>query len=124
MAPKVARHLAGLGVAIGAGVSAAAAPGPGRYDGELCVTVGAQQTSCGKAQLEVQPRGLASARVDDIVYRLQIRPGHEVAVLLTQGAGELDAFVAEGGWVGRDLRFADADRQSRYALKFGRRRAR
>ncbi len=106
-------------LAIGAG--AAAAPAPGTYDGELCVAVGAGRQSCGKAELRLGRNGLASARVDDVVYRLQLRRD-EVAVLLTQGAGELDQFVADYRWDGATLRFADLEKAARYEFRFQRRR--
>lgn len=105
--------------AISAGV--AAAPAPGTYDGELCVTVGAGRQSCGKAELKLGRDGLASARVDDVIYLLQLRRD-EVAVLLTQGAGELDQFVADYRWDGSTLRFADLEKAARFELRFQRRR--
>ncbi len=105
-----------LGVA-----QALAAPAPGRYDGELCVAVGAGRQTCGPAELQLARDGLASARIDDVVYRLQLRRD-EVAVLLTQGAGQLGEFVADYRWQGDTLLFADLDRSARYELRFRRRR--
>ncbi len=108
-------------LAFAAAAAVAAPPPPGRYGGELCVTVGAGRQSCGPAELRLDGDGTASARVDDVVYRLQLRRD-EVAVLLTQGAGELDQFVADYRWEGHTLRFADVERAARYELRFGRRR--
>ena len=101
---------------------AAAAPTVGRFDAQLCVTLSADAPSCGAAEVEWQPNGHARVRVSDISYHLLMR-GSQVEVVLTHGAMQIDEFIAPFEWVGRSLRFVDANRSARYEVRLGERKA-
>src|SRR5689334_134064 len=110
----------GLALTLAASASLAA-PQPGRYEATLCVGTATQPTSCGPASLAVGADGGVSVQVSDIVYRLRLRSG-AAAVVVTQGATQIDEFDADAGWTGTTLRFVDADKQTRYEVRAGSRR--
>jgi len=100
-----------------AGASAQAAPAPGRYGGELCVTTPASAApGCGPAEVELQAGGGARVRISDISYRLLIKSS-QVEVVLMHGGMQIDEFVSMYEWVGLTLQFADTDKRARYALR-------
>ena len=105
------------------GASAQAAPAPGRYGGELCVTTPASATpGCGPAEVELQAGGGARVRISDISYRLQLKSS-QVEVVLMHGGMQIDEFVSPYEWVGNTLQFSDADKRARYALRLTERKA-
>jgi hypothetical protein len=99
-----------------------AVPGAGSYDAELCVATSAAAPSCGAAQVELQASGAARVRVSDFVYRLRLNSS-QIEVALMHGAMLVDEFVAVYEWAGNSLQFVDADKNARYELKLGERRA-
>ena len=102
--------------------AANAAPGAGSYEAELCVATSAAAPSCGPAQVELQASGAARVRVSDFVYRLKLNSS-QVEVALMHGAMLVDEFVAVYEWAGHSLQFVDADKNARYELKLGERKA-
>ncbi len=103
--------------------SAQAAPAPGRYGGELCVTTPASAApGCGPAEVELQAGGGARVSISDISYRLQLKSS-QVQVVLMHGGMQVDEFVSNYEWVGRTLQFTDADKRARYALRLTERKA-
>ena len=105
------------------GASAQAAPAPGRYGGELCVTTPASATpGCGPAEVELQAGGGARVRISDISYRLQLKSS-QVEVVLMHGGMQIDEFVSPYEWVGNTLQFSDTDKRARYALRLTERKA-
>jgi hypothetical protein len=108
-------------MAVGATSARAAAPPAGRYDGQLCVTTSAEAPSCGPVEVDLDARGAASVLVNDIVYRLKLRPT-KVDVVLMQGPMQLDEFSVPYEWKGAALQFADDEKSARYELRFGKRR--
>lgn len=98
-----------------------AAPAPGRYGAELCVTSApAAQAGCGPVQADVRGDGSVRLRIDDIVYRLQLHSS-QVEVVLMHGAMQIDEFTVPYEWVGRTLQFSDEGR-ARYEVRFPPRR--
>lgn len=119
--------------AVAAGVSALHAAAPdeppagtppaaGRYAATLCVTSAAQAPNCGPAELRVRGPDVV-LQVADIVWRLRVK-GRQAAVVVTQGSVQIDEFDAGAEWSGASLRFADDDKQLRYEVQLGARRAR
>ena len=105
------------------GASAQAAPAPGRYGGELCVTTPASATpDCGPAEVELQAGGGARVRISDISYRLQLKSS-QVEVVLMHGGMQIDEFVSPYEWDGNTLQFSDTDKRARYALRLTERKA-
>ena len=105
------------------GASAQAAPAPGRYGGELCVTTPASATpGCGPAEVELQAGGGARVRISDISYRLQLKSS-QVEVVLMHGGMQIDEFVSPYEWIGNTLQFSDTDKRARYALRLTERKA-
>ena len=99
-----------------------AAPAAGSYAAELCVATSNAAPSCGPAVVDLQTGGNARVRVSDFVYRLKLNSS-QVEVALMHGAMQVDEFVATYEWAGNSLQFADADKNARYELKFGERKA-
>lgn len=99
-------------------VAAGAAPAAGRYEATLCVSNAARAPSCGPAEVDVRPGGNVRVQVSDIVYRLRVRTG-QAAVVVTQGAMQIDEFHAGAEWAGTSLRFADEEKQVRYEVRVG-----
>ena len=131
MTPGCRRHepltpsvLAGLAIALAmatgafAAVAAPAVPAPGRYDATLCVSSAAQAPSCGPAEVEVRPGGHVRVQVSDIVYRLRVGSG-QAAVVVTQGAMQIDEFDTGAAWAGGSLRFADPQKRVGYEVQLG-----
>lgn len=102
--------------------AANAAPGAGSYDAQLCVATSDAAPSCGPAQVDLQASGAARVRVSDFVYRLRLNSS-QVEVALMHGAMLVDEFVAVYEWAGNSLQFVDADKNARYELKLGERKA-
>ena len=105
------------------GASAAVADGPpalGRHAAELCVANASAAPSCGPAQVELRRDGSARVRVDDLVYRLQLRSS-QVEVVLMHGAVQVDEFTVPYAWVGSSLQFTDDERKVRYEVRFAKR---
>ena len=111
-------------MALAAVAAAAAVPAaPGRYEAELCVATRSDAPpSCGAADVEVAP-GAIAVRVADIVYRLAIRR-EQLDVATMHGAMQIDEFSAAYLWEGTVLRFSDADKDVRYEVRIGARKAR
>ena len=99
-----------------------AVPSAGSYDAQLCVATSATAPSCGPALVELQSNGAARVRVSDFVYRLKLNSS-QVEVALMHGAMQIDEFVAVYEWAGNSQQFVDADKNARYELKLGERRA-
>lgn len=107
---------AGLGLTA---LSISAMPPSGRYAGRLCVaTTPVQPPDCGPAELELRAGGVASVRISDIVYRLQLGDG-QLDVVLMQGSMQIDGFRAPYAWQGSALQFSDDEKQVRYEVQFG-----
>ena len=104
--------------AVPAGAEPAAAPVPGRYAAQLCVTLSAAPLRCGAAEVDWQRDGQARVRVSDISYRLQLNRS-QVEVVLLHGTMQIDEFVSPFAWVGSSLKFADAARSTGYELRLG-----
>lgn len=110
-------------LALGAGMTQAnAAPSAGSYDAQLCVATSVVAPSCGPALVDLQPDGAARVRVSDFVYRLKLNSS-QVEVALMHGPMLVDEFVAVYEWAGNSLQFVDADKNARYELKLGQRKA-
>jgi hypothetical protein len=92
-------------------------PAVGRHAGELCVTTGPAETSCGPAQVDLRRDGSVRVRIDDLVYHLQLHSS-QVEVVLMHGAMQVDEFTVPYAWVGRSLQFNDDERQARYEVRF------
>jgi hypothetical protein len=119
----LARRLGGVALLLGAFAGVASAtPGAGSYEAQLCVAISAAAPSCGPAQVELQAGGAARVRVSDFVYRLKLKSS-QVEVALMHGAMQIDEFVAAYEWAGNSLQFVDADKNARYELKLGERKA-
>jgi len=108
-----------LGLAL---AQASAAPSAGSYAAELCVATSNAAPSCGPAVFDLQAGGVARLRVSDFVYRLKLNSS-QVEVALMHGAMQVDEFVAVYEWAGNSLQFVDADKNARYELKLGERKA-
>ena len=104
-----------------ASAAPAAAPVPGRYAAQLCVTLSAAPLRCGAAEVDWLRDGQARVRVSDISYRLQLSSS-QVEVVLLHGAMQIDEFVSPFAWVGSSLKFADAARSTGYELRLGERK--
>ena len=98
--------------------AAIAAPLAGHYEATLCVHNAAQTPSCGPADVDVRPGGRVRVQVSDIVYRLRVKGGH-AAVVVTQGAMQIDEFDTGAEWAGASLRFADTEKRLRYEVQVG-----
>lgn len=114
MKRRRAAVLAGLLAA--AGVAAAEPPAPGRYQAELCVSIGSAAPNCGPAAAWVPARGRLQLRVSDIVYRLALHSS-QVDVVLMHGTMQIDGFVAPYDWAGEVLRFDDREKSTRYEVR-------
>jgi len=111
------RGVALAGLLIASSATAADPPAAGRYDAQLCVTLGAAAPSCGPADAQVQRGNRVLVRISDIEYRLQLHSS-QADVALMHGAMQIDAFVANYEWAaGPALEFVDADKQTRYELR-------
>ena len=108
--------LASAALLVGVAASADAAPTPGRYAAQLCVTQPAAEPSCGAADLEWRRGGRARVRISDIVYTLQLKTS-QVEVVLLHGSMQIDSFTAIYEWAGDTLRFVDADKNVRYEVR-------
>ncbi|MEO8059143.1 MAG: hypothetical protein ABI671_12515 [Burkholderiales bacterium] len=108
---------------VGAALSPAlAAPAAGRYAAALCVATSKAAPSCGPAVVDLQSSGAARVRISDIVYRLKLNSS-QVEVVVMHGAMQIDEFVAHYEWAGNSLQFVDTDKNARYELKLGERKA-
>jgi hypothetical protein len=96
--------------------AAADPPAAGRYDAQLCVTLGATAPSCGPADAQVLSGSRVLVRVSDIVYRLKLNSS-QAEVVLMHGATQIDEFVANYEWTQAALEFVDADKRTRYELR-------
>jgi hypothetical protein len=112
---RIAHAVAGLLIA--ASAAAADPPAAGRYDAQLCVTLGAAAPSCGPADAQVQRGNRVRVRISDIEYRLQLHSS-QLDVVMMHGAMQIDGFVANYAWTpGPALEFVDADKHTRYELR-------
>ena len=107
--------LAAPGLAAAA-VASPEAPEPGAYEAQLCVSVAQAAAQCGAVEFALLPGGQAAARVHDIVYRLQLRPG-QLDVFLFHGSMQIDEFSTAFQWAGGVLNFTDAAKRTRYELR-------
>ena len=117
-APRRFVGLASVALLFGVTAGASAAPQPGRYAAQLCVTLPAAEPSCGAADLEWRRGGRARVRISDIVYNLQLKTS-QVEVVLLHGSMQIDSFTAIYEWAGDTLRFVDADKNVRYEVRPG-----
>jgi hypothetical protein len=101
--------------ALAAGVALAAGPGPGRYDGQFCVTVADAAPDCGPVAVDVLRERRLRVRIADIVYHLQLHSS-QLDVVLMHGTMQIDGFVAPYEWAGEALQFDDLEKRTRYAL--------
>ena len=117
------RRSAALIALLAASAAAGATPAaPGRYDAELCVATRPEAApTCGAAEVEVTAARI-SVRVADIVYRLAVKPA-QLNVETMHGPMQIDEFSAAYLWEGTVLRFSDADKDVRYEVRIGARRA-
>ena len=99
--------------------TAPAMPSAGRYEGRLCVATSNAAPDCGPADVVLQPGGLASVRISDIEYRLQLRGGATVDVVLMHGTMQIDGFSAPYAWQGSALQFSDDEKHVRYEVRVG-----
>ena len=120
MTRRAPRPLIAAVLLAGAAAAHAQAPGPGRYDGELCVATGDAAPDCGPVQVNFQRGGQLQVRVADIVYRLQLHSS-QLDVVLMHGAMQIDGFTANYEWAGKALTFRDPDKPVSYRLQVGRR---
>ena len=117
-APRRFVGLASAALLFGVTAGASAAPKPGRYAAQLCVTLPAAEPSCGAADLEWRRAGRARVRISDIVYNLQLTTS-QVEVVLLHGAMQIDSFTAIYEWDGDTLRFVDAVKNVHYEVRPG-----
>jgi len=110
------------GATLAATAALAAPSSPGRYDAERCVATrpGAPPT-CGAADVEVRS-GLVSVRVSDIVYNLALRRD-EFDVVTMHGKMQIDEFSSPYQWEATTLVFTDAEKDVRYEVRIGARKA-
>ena len=116
--------LAAGAAAVGVAAAAPAPPTPpGRYAGELCVATRPEAApSCGAAEVEIAAGPLVLVRVADIVYRLAL--GSDRLDLQTMhGPMQIDEFRTAYAWQGTTLRFNDPDKDVRYEVRVGARKA-
>ena len=102
---------------LAATAAAADAPPAGRHTAQLCVATSAGAPSCGPALVDLNADGSMRMRVDDVVYQLQLR-NRQVEVVVMHNVVQIDEFNAPYEWVGSSLQFNDADRHSRYEIRF------
>ena len=119
-----ARGLAGALLSLAALHLSAAAPlAPevrplvGRHAGELCVATLPAAASCGPAQVDLRSDGSVRVRVDDVVYRMQLRSS-QIEIVLMHGAVQIDEFTVPYAWVGSTLQFRDDAKNARYEVRF------
>jgi hypothetical protein len=106
---------------VGAPDALAAAPAPGAYGAQFCVTVAAAPAQCGPVAADVRDGGRVQVRIADIVYRLDPW-GDRLGITLMHGTMQIDGFFAPYRWQGRTLLFDDPEKSTRYELKLGARR--
>ena len=112
--PAAALLLSALGVAAAA---PAARPAAGRHVAELCVATLPKPPSCGPAQAELRTDGTLRLRIDDVVYHLRLHSS-QVDVVVMHNIVQIDEFTAPYEWRGSRLQFVDAERDSRYEVRF------
>jgi hypothetical protein len=98
----------------------AAADGPpavGHHAVDFCVSTGGAAPNCGPAQADVREKGAIIVRIDDIAYRLQLHSS-QVDIIVMHNATLIDQMTLPYEWSGRELKFNDGDRESRYDIKF------
>lgn len=99
------------------GPAAAGPPVTGRYDAQLCVTLGAAAPSCGPVDAQLLSGNRVLVRASDIVWRLKLNSS-QAEVVMMHGSMQIDEFVANYEWAaGPALEFVDADKRTRYALR-------
>lgn len=108
-------------VCAAAAVGAQAAPAPGRYEAQLCVTLSDTAPTCGPAQVDWRRGQRVRIQLSDIVYQLTLHSS-QLDVVLKQGSMQLDEFSTDYAWQGNTLQFADTDKGARYELQLGARR--
>ncbi len=96
--------------------SSAPAVAPGHYPAQMCAAVAAQAARCGPVQLHVQSAGQWALRVDDIVYRLQLR-GPVLDAFVFHGTMQIDEFTATARFVGEALEFFDEGKNTRFTVR-------
>ncbi len=120
MTTAARRRVGALAVCAALGTAVAAPskpPATGRYTVQLCVATSARAPSCGPAQADWRPDGSLRLRVDDVVYNMQLGD-NRVAIIVMHNVVQIDELVAPYAWVGSTLQFSDADRHSRYEVRF------
>ena len=109
-------HAAAL-LALAAASAGANPPATGRYDAQLCVTLGSTAPNCGPVDAQVLSGSRVLVRASDIVWRLKLNSS-QADVVLMHGAMQIDGFVANYEWApGPALEFVDADKRTRYELR-------
>ena len=97
-------------------------PPAGRHAAELCVATTAAPPSCGPAQVDLRSDGSVRVRVDDVVYRMQLRSS-QAEIVLMHGSVQIDEFTVPYAWLGSTLQFNDDGRNARYEIRFPERKA-
>jgi hypothetical protein len=118
---SIGRHGVAAALCAAAGLVGAASPAAGRYEGELCVTIGAQARSCGAVDVQVLSAQKLTVRVADIAYRLALHSS-QLDVVTMHGAMQIDGFVAPYAWQGDTLQFEDLPKNTRYELRVAERK--
>lgn len=95
---------------------APAAPAPGHYDAQLCVTLNANAPTCGPMDAHVAPDGTLTLRWDDIRYVLSFEQGLLVGITL-HGSMQIAEFLSSYRWAGGTLRFGDRSRSAQYEVQ-------
>jgi len=96
-------------------------PAAGRYDGQLCVTTAVGPQQCGLAEVILLSGDRVTVRISDVRYELKLQGGR-VDVVLLHGNVQIDGFNGNFAWkgagVGAMLHFVDAEKKSRYEVRF------
>lgn len=96
-------------------------PAAGRYDGRLCVTTAAAPQQCGLAEVVLLHGDRVTVRISDVRYELALQGGR-VDVGLLHGNMQIDGFSGVYAWEGAGskavLHFVDAEKKSRYEVRF------
>lgn len=110
--------LAALGATAMAAVPTAEVPAPGTYAAQLCVAVAQAPAQCGEVEFQLGLAGRATLRIQDVTYRLHLRPA-QVDVFLFHGSMQIDEFSAAYRWVSGSLEFMDAAKGTYFRLLLG-----
>ncbi len=92
---------------------------PGRYHAEFCVAnPRSAPPGCGPMTLQVVSPQRLVLQLADVSYRLELRAS-QLALVVKQGAMQLDEFDTDYTWADGVLRFVDPDKDIAYAIRPG-----